>query len=176
VVDVWPDEAVVHVSDTGKLLLAQGRDLGCSGVAAGLSDASGARDDGGHTRLVNDPARGELRHRHFRWHERGKLPNGREANFVRHTGERLTNVERLTVLVERPVVVGREVVVSSYFPDSKPDARGTRAMMPTPASRAAGSTSSSGRCRKQLRMICMLAGRCQPMPVIARKAISPAAS
>ncbi|GAA1696669.1 hypothetical protein GCM10009680_40930 [Streptomyces yatensis] len=44
-----------------------------------------------------------------------------------------------------------------YFPDSSPDASGTRAMIPTPASRAAGTTSSSGLSRNGLRMICTLA-------------------
>ena len=42
----------------------------------------------------------------------------------------------------------------SYLPDSSPEANGTRAMIPTPASTAAGSTSSSGLSRKALRMIC----------------------
>jgi hypothetical protein len=81
------------------------------------------------------------------------------ANLVRHTGERLTNVERLTVLVERPVVVGRERGRLVMLPGQQARRQGNRAMMPTPASRAAGSTSPSGRRRKQLRMICMLAGR-----------------
>ncbi len=44
-----------------------------------------------------------------------------------------------------------------YRPDSSPEASGTRAMMPTPAARAAGSTSSSGLRRNALKMICTLA-------------------
>ena len=50
-----------------------------------------------------------------------------------------------------------KVVLSSYLPESRPLASGTRAMMPTPASTAAGSTRSSGLRRKTLRMICTLA-------------------
>ena len=44
-----------------------------------------------------------------------------------------------------------------YLPESSPEASGTRAMMPTPAASAAGSTSSSGLSRKALRMICTVA-------------------
>ena len=40
-----------------------------------------------------------------------------------------------------------------YFALSRPDASGTRAMMPTPACSAAGSTSSRGFSRNALRMI-----------------------
>ncbi len=42
-------------------------------------------------------------------------------------------------------------------PDSRPDASGTRAMMPTLAACAAGSTSSRGLRRNALRMICTVA-------------------
>ena len=44
-----------------------------------------------------------------------------------------------------------------YRPESSPDASGTRAMMPTPAAAAAGSTWSSGLRRNAFRMICTLA-------------------
>jgi len=46
------------------------------------------------------------------------------------------------------------VVSAVYRPESSPEARGTRAMMPTPFSRAVGNTSSSGLRRKTFRMIC----------------------
>ena len=46
------------------------------------------------------------------------------------------------------------VVFSSYLPESRPLASGTRAMMPTPAACAAGRTSSSGFRRNAFRMIC----------------------
>ena len=51
------------------------------------------------------------------------------------------------------------MVCSSYLPDSSPLASGTRAMMPTPAPAAAGSTASSGLSRNMFRMICTLATR-----------------
>jgi hypothetical protein len=50
-----------------------------------------------------------------------------------------------------------KVVSVPNRPDSRPDASGTRAMMPTPAAAAAGSTRSSGLRRNALRMICTLA-------------------
>ncbi len=53
--------------------------------------------------------------------------------------------------------VGANSVCSSYLPDSRPLASGTRAMMPTPASAAAGSTRSRGLRRKALRMIWIVA-------------------
>ena len=64
------------------------------------------------------------------------------------------DVERLAVAVVGAVVVGRTWCRSSYLPDSSPLASGTRAMMPTPAAAAAGSTSSSGFSRNMFRMIC----------------------
>lgn len=59
-----------------------------------------------------------------------------------------------------------------YLPDSSPEASGTRATMPTPASRAAGSTSSSGLSRKGLRMICTEATPGRAMAVSASAQVS----
>ena len=59
-----------------------------------------------------------------------------------------------------------------YRPLSSPLASGTRAMMPTPAGRADGSTSSSGLRRKAFRMICTVAVPRREMAVSASSTVS----
>ena len=73
--------------------------------------------------------------------------------------------------VVRAVVVGRERRVVVVLPESRPHASGTRAMMPTPASAAAGSTASSGFRRKALKMICTVATSGRAMAVRASSAV-----
>ena len=59
-----------------------------------------------------------------------------------------------------------------YLPLSSPEARGTRAMMATPASIAAGRTASSGLSRNALRMICTLATPGRAIAASAWSAVS----
>ena len=94
---------------------------------------------------------------------------GIDARVEVDPGERLADVERLAVaVVGAVVVVGEDARARVYLPDSRPEASGTRAMMPTPAAAAAGSTWSSGLSRNALRMICTVAtcpaGRSRPAP------------
>ncbi len=67
---------------------------------------------------------------------------------------------------------GPKTVSSVYFPESSPEASGTRAMMPTPAAAAAGRTSSRGLRRNGLRMICTLATPGRAMAVSASAQVS----
>ena len=64
------------------------------------------------------------------------------------------------------------VVSWVYRPDRSPDASGTRAMMPTPAAEAAGSTRSRGLSRNALRMICTVATPGRAMAVRASSTVS----
>ena len=81
-----------------------------------------------------------------------------QAGVVVHAGERLADVEGAAVAgCNERWSSSANRVPASYFPESRPEASGTRTMMPTPASLAAGNTSSSGLSRKALAMICTVA-------------------
>ena len=74
--------------------------------------------------------------------ERGELARRVEAGCVVDAGEGLAHVEGAAVAVVGAVVVGaRRSCPCRYLPERRPEASGTRAMMPTPAAAAAGSTS-----------------------------------
>ncbi len=59
-----------------------------------------------------------------------------------------------------------------YLPLSSPLASGTRAMIPTPASCADGSTNSSGLSRKAFKMICTVAVPRREIAVRASSTVS----
>jgi len=60
-----------------------------------------------------------------------ELPGRPDASLEADTRERLPDVERLTAGVVVAMIVGGERGVLGVPPDSRPDASGTRAMMPT---------------------------------------------
>jgi hypothetical protein len=78
---------------------------------AGLALGAGAGDRARHTRVHQDPPQRELPQRRPGRHERAKFVNRGKRGVERYAGERLADVEQLSVPVERPVIVGGERAV-----------------------------------------------------------------
>src|SRR5215213_7522233 len=108
VVHVGADALVVHALEVGELGVGQRCEGRGGDVAADLGDVAGAGDHGGDAGLVDDPAEGEGGGRDVGTGDLGHFTRRGETDVERHAGERLADVEGLTVPVEVPVVVGRE--------------------------------------------------------------------
>jgi hypothetical protein len=67
-----------------------------------------AGDDHGDLRLVDDPAQGELRHRHTFGNQGAQPIHRLQTHVERHPGERLADVECLAVAIEVAVIVRGE--------------------------------------------------------------------
>src|SRR5947209_2955022 len=100
ILNVLANQPVVDLADSFELVGAQRIERGGRDVLGHLLHVPGARDDRAHARLIDHPAKRELSEADPRIDEPLQLAGGAHTHLEWHAGERLPDVERLTVAVE----------------------------------------------------------------------------
>lgn len=150
------EQSGVDFAHAGVELVAERVERAGDSVGLGLGDVASTGDHGAHPLLVSGPGQSGLRGGDggiFPRDKLGELNGGLHAEVVVDARERLTDVEVAAVTVVAAVVIGGERRLARVAPTQQTAGERNPAMIPTPASRAAGSTASSGLSRKAFRMI-----------------------